>query len=170
MKTFIEKFSALAIIIVLLFSLIGCTDNNGTNGTQEVPATNTQTPVSNSDPLSEIWSNAKYKEDTELGEGSKTIVVKVIVGKNAVKFTLKTDAETLGEALIDNNIVEGEMAQYGLYIKYANGIRADYSLDGAYWGLTQNGEYLMTGADKTNINDGEKYELTYVKEYLYGLS
>ena len=52
---------------------------------------------------------------------------------------------------------------YGIYIKKVNGIRADYNLDGAYWNLTKNGEYLMTGADMTPIADGEHYEFTYTK-------
>ena len=62
-----------------------------------------------------------------------------------------------------NGLVEGETGDYGLYIKVVDGLRADYDLDGAYWAISKDGEYLMTGADSTPIADGEHYELTYTK-------
>ena len=93
-----------------------------------------------------------------------TITVEVINDKGELSsFTVKTNADNLGDALLEAKIVEGEKGPYGLYIKYANGVRADYELDGAYWSLSKNGEMLMTGASDTPIADGEKYELTYTK-------
>ena len=47
--------------------------------------------------------------------------------------------------------------------KFVNGILADYDVDGTYWGLTKDGEYVMSGADTTYIADGEHYELTKTK-------
>ena len=111
----------------------------------------------------DLWSDATYTQDTVLGEGSKTVIVKVVVLENTVNFTINTDADTLGEALIAHKLVEGEDSEYGLYIKKVNGILADYDVDASYWAFTQNGEYMLTGVDSTEIAGGEAYELTYTK-------
>ena len=110
-----------------------------------------------------LWANATYLEDTTFGEGAKTVTVKVIADGKSVTFTVKTDAKTLGEALIAHDLIAGDQGDFGLYIKFVNGIRADYDLDRRYWSFTKNGEYMMTGADMTDIADGEAYEFTYAK-------
>ena len=110
-----------------------------------------------------IWGNAIYTENTELGEGSKTIQVEVKIEDKSITFTINTDAKTLGEALISHGLIEGEDSAYGLYVKKVNGILADYDVDQSYWGFYQNGEYLMTGVDTTEINGGEHFELVYEK-------
>ena len=134
----ITKLSLL-IVLVMMFTLASCMEK---------------------DP----WSDAIYTSDTEVGEGSKTVRVEVVVGENKITFTLHTDADTLGEALIENKLIEGEDSQYGIYIKKVNGILADYDKNGAYWGFyDHNGEYLMSGVDTTPITDGDHFQLVYEK-------
>ena len=115
------------------------------------------------DPLSrdqvDPWADALYTADTTLGEGAKTVTVQVTAYEKTVVFTIKTDAQYLGQALLDNKLVEGEMGAYGLYIKRVNGILADYDIDGTYWAFYSNGEYMMSGVDTTEISGGEHYEL-----------
>jgi hypothetical protein len=110
-----------------------------------------------------LWKDATYLKDTEFGEGAKTVKVKVIVGEQSVTFTIKTDAETLGDALLAHGLIAGDQGDFGLYVKVVNGITADYDIDQSYWGFSKNGEYMMTGVDGTAIADGEVYELTYTK-------
>lgn len=105
------------------------------------------------------WSQATYTEDQSFGSGSKTVLVKVQVEEHSVTFTLKTDRETLGAALLEQNLIAGEEGEFGLYVKTVNGILADYDVDGYYWSLTKKGEMMMTGVDTTPISDGEEYEL-----------
>ena len=38
-----------------------------------------------------IWADAKYTEDTELGEGSKTVKVVVEAEEKKITFTIHTD-------------------------------------------------------------------------------
>ncbi len=109
------------------------------------------------------WENAEYLKDTELGEGSKTVMVEVKADEQSVTFTINTDKEILGDALMEHGLVEGEEGAYGLYVKSVNGIVADYDADGTYWGFYKNGEYMMTGVDMTEISDGEHYELVREK-------
>ncbi len=110
-----------------------------------------------------LWAEATYTEDKTFGEGAKTVTVEVIAGDKSVTFTLKTDKENLADAMLEHKLVEGDNDQYGLYIKKVNGILADYNIDQHYWGLSKNGEALMTGASGVKISDGEKYEFTYAK-------
>ena len=109
------------------------------------------------------WGDALYTEDTELGSGAKTVKVEVIVGDKSVTLTLNTDADTLGEALFEHGLIDGDEGEFGLYVKVVNGITADYDADKSYWGFYKNGEYMMTGVDGTAISGGESYELVYSK-------
>jgi hypothetical protein len=109
------------------------------------------------------WESAIYRKDVELGEGSKTVAVEVKAEDSSITITLHTDAKTLGQALQEQELLEGENGDYGLYVKKVNGILADYDVDKTYWGLYKNGEYLMTGVDTTEIADGEHYELVKTK-------
>ena len=160
MKNTIKSTLALILALLLSLCLFSCkkgpaeTPENGGSGA--VGEDGTIAPEG-------LWANATYLEDTSFGEGAKTVTVKVIVEGKSVTFTIKTDAETLGEALLAHNLIAGDQGDFGLYIKYVNGIRADYDLDKRYWNFTKNGEYMMTGVDGTAIADGEAYELTYAK-------
>lgn len=93
----------------------------------------------------------------------KTVTVDVIDDKGETKtFEIKTDGDTLYDALIQEKLIEGEDGEYGFFIKTVNGLRADYEKDGAYWELDdEKGEMLMTGVETTEISDGDRYKLVY---------
>ena len=110
-----------------------------------------------------LWENATYRSDKEFGKGEKTVEVEVKVEEQSVTFTIHTDAETLGAALLEHELIAGEDSQYGIYVKTVNGILADYDVDKSYWGFYQNGEYLMSGVDTTAIVGGEHFEIVYSK-------
>ncbi len=109
------------------------------------------------------WSDAKYTEDTALGEGEKTFEFQVKCEEDSVTFTVSTDKEILGEALLENELIAGDEGAYGLYVKYVNGIYADYDVNGYYWSFTKNGETMMTGVDSEKIEAGAHYEMTCTK-------
>ena len=110
-----------------------------------------------------LWENATYRSDKEFGKGEKTVEVEVKVEEQSVTFTIHTDADTLGEALLEHELIAGEDSQYGIYVKTVNGILADYDVNKSYWGFYQNGEYLMSGVDTTAIVGGEHFEIVYSK-------
>ncbi len=110
-----------------------------------------------------LWADAKYTEDTELGEGSKTVKVVVEAEEKKVTFTIHTDETILGDALLKHELIAGDEGEFGLYIKQVNGMTADYDVDQTYWGFYQNGEYMMTGVDGTEFADGDQYELVRTK-------
>ena len=105
------------------------------------------------------------KDDDTDAATPKTITVEVVHKNGETKtFTITTTAETLRGALDQENLVEGEEGQFGLYIKVVDGERADYNTDKAYWGLYKGDEYLMTGIESTKIADGDLYRLVYTAE------
>ena len=110
-----------------------------------------------------VWENATYLRDMEFGSGSKTVVVEVKAEEQLVTFTIQTDKDTVGAALLEHGLIAGEESQYGLYVKVVNGITADYDVDQSYWAFYINGEYAMTGVDSTEITEGAKYRLEYTK-------
>lgn len=98
-------------------------------------------------------------------EGSKTIGFTVIdADEKSQEFTLHTDAETLGEALLEEDLVAGEDSQYGLYVKEVNGIAVNDD-NQEWWCFTKDGEMLNTGVDSTPIEDGDHYEATLTVGY-----
>lgn len=101
----------------------------------------------------------------ETAEGAKTIDVVVVHGDGTeAAFQYQTDAEYLGEVLVENELVEGTDSAYGLFITTVDGETADDSLQ-QWWCITRSGEMLSTGADQTPIADGEQYELTLTEGY-----
>lgn len=112
----------------------------------------------------EIWKDALYTENTEIGEGDKTVTFTVTALDKSVTFTVNTDKETVGEALSEHNLLEGEQGPYGLYVKKVNGMRADYEKDNAYWSFMIDGEASTEGVDLTELEDEGNYGFTYMTQ------
>lgn len=149
MKKIFKTPMVLLLCLMLSLSITGCGNSasNETASTQDA-----------------LWTNASYTEDTEIGEGNTTVNVEVKVNDESVTFTVHTNKTTLGDALLEHNIIAGEDGDYGLYVKEVNGISADYDTDKAYWAFYKDGEYMNTGVDSTTISDGEHYELVYTQD------
>ena len=75
------------------------------------------------------------------------------------QFEIHTDKESVGEALQELGLIDGEEGEYGLFVKTVNGITADYDADGVYWAFYINGEYANSGIDVTKITEGDSYAL-----------
>lgn len=135
-----KKITALLLALALSFTLIFTVSCN------RIPAEG-------------LWEEATYRDDTELGEGANTFTLVVEIGEEKVTFAISTDKKTVGDALTELGLVEGEETQYGLYIKKVNGVLADYDIDQTYWAFYINGEYAMSGVDTTDIVNGTTYTL-----------
>ena len=154
----IKTILALILALLMTLCLFSCKKEEA-----ETPATGDAAAESGASEVTGLWANATYLEDTTFGEGAKTVTVKVIVEDKTVTFTIKSDAEMLGDALLEHGLIAGEESAYGLYVKVVNGITADYDVDRSYWSFSKGGEEMMTGVDGTAFADGEAYELTYTK-------
>ena len=87
---------------------------------------------------------------------SFTVVTTDLNGKETT-HNIKTDAATVGEALVEEGLIKGHDTEYGLYVDEVNGIALDWDKDGKYWAFYINGEYAQTGVDTTNVEDGAVY-------------
>ena len=110
-------------------------------------------------------------EETTLGEnpektpqGKKTFTF-IVVDKDGAEttFTISTDKKTVGDALLEEGLIDGEDGAYGLYVKKVNGILADYEVNQTYWAFYINGEYATTGISDTPITADTTYGLTLTK-------
>ena len=89
----------------------------------------------------------------------KTITVEVTANEKTVVFTVKTDADTVGAALLEHNLIAGDQGDYGLYVKTVNGITLDWDKDAKYWAFYIGEEYATTGVDMTDAEAGVTYIL-----------
>lgn len=110
-----------------------------------------------------LWENATYLKDSSFGDGETPITVEVKAGEQSVKFTVNTNEKTVGAALLEHKLIEGDEGPYGLYIKKVNGITADYDIDKAYWAFYVNEDYASKGIDQTTIEKDKTYRLEYTK-------
>lgn len=95
---------------------------------------------------------------TKLGEGKKEFIFTVITAEDEeTVFEISTDKETVGDALAEHKLIDGEKGQYGLYVKTVNSVTYDFNKDGKYWAFYVNGEYATSGVDKTAITEGDTY-------------
>ena len=113
----------------------------------------------------ENTSSAGHETVTsKLGEG-KTQFNFIVVDKDGKEtaFDIHTDKTTVGDALLELGLIEGEEGAYGLFVKQVNGIIADYDVDKTYWAFYVNGEYALKGVDLTEITEGETYSFKVQK-------
>lgn len=110
-----------------------------------------------------VWEDAVYLKDMEFGKGEKTLSVEVKAEDKSVLFTIHTDKKTVGEALLEHELIDGDEGPYGLYVKVVNGITADFDEDQTYWAFYIDGELAMTGVDMTDIDESAAYRLERAK-------
>ena len=166
MKKTIQSILSLLLALLFVFCCAGCEESEE----KEAPSTQETTLATDTEDSSKkeitktgLWKDATYLSNKEFGKGEKTVVVEVKADDQTITFTLHTDKETVGAALLEHELIAGEDGAYGLYIKKVNGITADFDIDQSYWGFYINGEYSMTGVDTTKIKEGEIYQLVYTK-------
>lgn len=99
------------------------------------------------------------KPDFQKGDKDITVTV-VYEDKTQKEFEISTDAQNLGDALLEQKLVTEEEHKTGFY-NTIDGVRADYTLDKAWWCFTKGGEMTTVGANDLAIADGESFEITH---------
>lgn len=156
------KSMLLCMMLAMAFTVAGC--GSKTEGTVDAQK-NTETAIVNTETTVETESvETAEAQEIVLGDGSvKFTFIVVDADGNETDFVINTDKETVGDALLEQNLIEGEEGDYGLYVKTVNGITADYDTDHTYWAFYVNGEYSNTGVDSTPVNEGDTYEFKVEK-------
>ena len=166
MKLTGKKIKSMLLCMMLTMAMaitaVGCgSKTENTTDTQK----NTEISIVNTESTVETESvDAAVAQEIILGEGSvKFTFIVVDADGNETNFVVSTDKETVGDALLELNLIEGDDSEYGLYVKTVNGITADYDTDHTYWAFYVNGEYSNTGVDSTPVNEGDTYEFKVEK-------
>ena len=131
--------SLLCLLCIVLIAVTACMAS-GCNSNNYVPSGDTsQSPIVK-------------------GEGETTFTfIAVDLDSKETVFEIHTDQTTVGAALQQVGLIDGEESSYGLYVKTVNGIDLDYDTHGKYWAFYINGGYAPSGADQTEIKAGETY-------------
>ncbi len=148
MRKFMNNKGLLVVLsAVMAMTFTACGNDEVTEATDEVE-------VASMEEAEDLALNGP----TELGEGETTFMMTVIyesgVGED---FIVNTDAETVGEALIENELIAGEDSEWGMMITSVRGVELDFDATGQYWAFYIDGEYAMTGVDATEVVDGAIY-------------
>ena len=134
-KTNATKLLSLCLCIVLIAAMAlfsGCQDNE--------------------------YATSTLTDGNTYGVGATEFAFSVInLSGNETKVTVKTDKATVGEALLDAEIIAGDASEFGLYVKSVNGKTLDFDADKAYWAFYVDGGYASSGADTTSIEAGKTY-------------
>ena len=145
----------------------GCGSNNDNAGTGAADSAITTEAGTENVTVSDAVAATEADSETErtvLGEGATVFDVMVVdQDGNEAAFEIHTDKETVGEALLEVELIAGEEGEYGLYVKTVNGITADYDTDGTYWAFYINDEYASTGVDATPVTEGDTYSFKVEK-------
>ena len=167
MKNTITSILSVVLALLLVLCMFSCDNADNTEAPAQTPDTQNTTPTTDDDgntvTKTGVWANATHLKNKEFGEGAKTVIVTVKAEGQSVTFTIKTDKTTVGAAMLEHGLIEGEDSQYGLYIKKVNGILADYDTDKTYWAFYINGDYAIAGVDTTEITEGATYVLERTK-------
>lgn len=149
-KKLLSLILSMMLIVAMAFSMTACGGND-----TEKPNTETE---------GQSQAGNTENDATVLGEGATVFTFVVVDGEgNEKTFEIHTDKTTVGDALLEQELITGEDGDYGLYVKSVNGITADYDVDGTYWAFYINGEMAMTGVDTTNVEEGATYSFKVEK-------
>lgn len=183
-KKFFSLLLCMMLTVAMAFSTTGCSGNNKESEAQTEAQVEADAQTADEADVQEDAQDAEQtaeSEDTQaeeqateqtdaqtdvtvLGEGQTVFSFNVTdADGNETNFEIHTDKETVGEALLELNLIAGEDSEYGLYVKTVNGITADYDKDQTYWAFYVNGEYAQTGVDATNVTAGDTYSFKVEK-------
>ena len=146
-------FLCMMLVVAMALTSVGCGGQNQDAKNESSVAVQSEASV-----------EASAAEATVLGQGNIKFTLTVVdQDGNETDFQILTDKETVGEALLDVDLIAGDESEYGLYVKTVNGVTADYDKDQTYWAFYVNGEYANTGVDSTPVEDGAVYSFRIEK-------
>lgn len=161
MKRWKQSLSVLVCCVLIAATALcttGCNGNTESSSTSAVESTVTSEVASEAASEPATADTAAPAGDNVLGEGETAFTFAVVDGDgNETAYEIHTDKATVGEALLELGLIDGEDGDYGLYVKTVNGVTVDYDTDGKYWAFYVDGEYAQTGVDSIEVTPGANY-------------
>ena len=106
----------------------------------------------------ELWENAIYTSDSSVGEGSVVFTLTVEAAEKEVDITVKCDGGILGDVLYGYGLINDPA-----FFDVANGIKASWSEDKAYWSFFIGDDFAPVGVDALEVTQGASYKFVYTK-------
>lgn len=139
----------------MVVTFTACTQTEVSSSTSETDSST----VSETD-ASATEEPTVYESGSVIGQGEKHIYVTATDSVNQEligTFEFYTDAENIGDALMEYGFISGDDGDYGLYVKVVNGVKAEYETNGTYWAFYVNGDLATTGVSSTPVEDEMSY-------------
>lgn len=150
MKKTTKIILALLLSLICVLSMVACQKN------EDKPAD----PVKDGEEIEAegLWADAKYRANTEVGKGSKTVKFTVEAEGKSLTITLKTDKATLGEAMYAEGLINDPS-----FFNVLIGMEASWDKDQAYWAFYEGETMMPHGVNDEKISGGESYRFVYTK-------
>ncbi len=159
---------AILFVLIAAMALTFCSCKSGKNDSSD-SSNCYRVTVGSGGPATD--SNSADSKKTESDSSDSSSVITVGRGKKnfifiatqkdgkQTRYSVKTDKKTVGEALLELKMIDGEEGDYGLYVKSVEKTVLDFNKDGYYWAFYVDGEYAQKGIDQTKIKNSSVYEL-----------
>ncbi|MDR2572456.1 MAG: DUF4430 domain-containing protein [Oscillospiraceae bacterium] len=98
----------------------------------------------------------------DIGEGATVFLFEMTDDEgNVSSWNVHTNDTSVGGALVEVGLIEGDVSDFGMMVSHVNGLRADFVEDGAWWAFYIDDEMAMVGVDSTDIEEGVTYAFVY---------
>ncbi len=159
LKKMLCLIGCMVLSAAMALSFTGCGSATAPEAAPPSETTEAQRPAETETPTeAEGSTEGSSPAETVSAEAVTSFTVEVTdLDGNVTTQELISDKATIGEALQEKGILEGEEGPYGLYIKAVNGIELDWDTHQKYWAFYVDGEYALAGADQTELIEGAVY-------------
>jgi hypothetical protein len=100
--------------------------------------------------------------EQDIGQGSTVFRFEVKDNTGTVTaWNVHTDKTTVGDALLEVGLIDGDAFEFGLLVREVNGLVADFNANNAWWALYIDAEMAMIGVDSVEIEPGKVYLFAY---------
>jgi hypothetical protein len=155
--SFILSFLLLMLITVTAFS--GCGNNERNNNEEN----------NGFEEVEEAGGLGTDAEDSmavfpHIGEGENTFLFEVVTDEEMSYFwVVHTNYTTVGDALLEHDLVRGNTGDFGFFVTEINGLVADFEANGAFWAFYIDGDFAVTGVMETEIESDTIYAFVYTR-------
>ena len=153
--------TALMLTAIMLAALTACGSESTSMEPVVLPADVSELPEQ-ADADSGATNENSLITAQEIGQGSYIFRFEVFDGYGTVTaWNVHTDETTVGEALFSVGLIDGDVSDFGLFVKEVNGLTVDFDTDQSWWAFYIDGEMAMAGVDQTEIEAGKVYAFVY---------
>lgn len=147
----LKKIAGIMLVAIMVIMFTACTSNED--------LADEESTIDVEENMDDVSGDVTF-----IGEGN-TVFTFTVTFEDATMhlYEVSTDAVTVGDALLELNLIEGEDSEYGLYVKTVDGVTLDWDTDAAYWAFYVDGEYATSSVDSTEIVDGSIYTFAYAE-------